>query len=283
MTVLNSLSNRYRFNNPTPAQQIYDLRINYTENTNRFIDRFWLSTIETAKKLKTEKGRQNKINVFFNSLTNDFTAYLSDQSIAYVTTFKNKSVFDNVETKKQSVKCGKYDVNTIANIQAIPNNDYEIMRPLQKSATDHKRNGDLQLAIECLKKSNAISDNISNQVGKLLEKEYLRVIKYIELTGNLELAKVEEEKIYKAHPEFWDKRISNRQHINDAIRTSQKHNTDLIQIFSNRSCSICSKYDKQVFSISGKSLKFCKLPDEVRNQTHSCKKCIITAHPYHDL
>ena len=156
------------------------------------------------------------------------------------------------------------------------------MRPLQKSATDHKRNGDLQLAIECLKKSNAISDNISNRVGKLLEKEYLRVIKYIELTGNLELAKVEEEKICKIHPEFWDKRISNRQHIYEAINNCRKHHTDLIQIFSNRSCPICSKYNKQVFSISGNNLKFHKLPDEVRNQTHSCKKCIITAHSFYE-
>ena len=41
LSVLNNFSKKHKFDNPTPSQQIYELRVNYIENTNRFFNRFW--------------------------------------------------------------------------------------------------------------------------------------------------------------------------------------------------------------------------------------------------
>ena len=67
---------------------------------------------------------------------------------------------------------------------------------MQKAATNHKANGDLDLAVECLLKSNQISDSLSYEKMHLTEKQYLRVIKYAELL-NKELSKQIEDKARK--------------------------------------------------------------------------------------
>ncbi len=48
-------------------------------------------------------------------------------------------------------------------------------------------------------------------------------------------------------------RIKNRQHAIAAIHKAQKYNCDLIYISSNRTCPICSQYNRKTYSISGKS------------------------------
>ena len=288
MQILSELTTYKRlkyFKSPSPAQQITDLRLNYSENTMRFIDRYWEFTVENAKKLKTEKGRQNRLNKFFDCLLNDYLTYLTEENINHVNSFKSKDIFETVQKIKQKVNCGKYDVSTIDNIRAIPNKDFDVMRLLQKAATAHKRNGDLDLAVECLKKSNSISDNLpeySVHSAKLTPKEYLRVIKYRELIGDPELLKREKQVILKAHPEFFDKRISNKKHIDETLIRCSEFNNDLIEIFSNTTCPVCSKYDKKIYSISGKSLIYPKLPDEIKNQTQNCKNCFITASIFFD-
>lgn len=278
LNVLNSYK-KHKFNHPTPAQQIADLRTNYIENMNRFIDRYWISITENAKKLKTEKGKENRLNKFFDIL-NDYSPYLTEQNISYINSFRSKTIYDSVEIKKQDIVCGKYDVSTVENIRAIPNTDYNVMRLLQKAATTHKRNNDLDLAIECLKKSNLISDTLPERTSKLSANEYLRVINYINSSKNPELANEEKEKIRKIHPEFWDKRISNKKHIKEKINQYIGWNNDLVEVFTNPSCPICSKYNQKIFSISGKNSKYTKLPDEIKNQTHSCKDCIMTIHSF---
>ena len=87
---------------------------------------------------------------------------------------------------------------------------------LQRRATEHKRNGQMDLAIACLRKSNALSDYEKHP--PLLEKDYLRLVKYILQTGNIALAEEEEEKIYQQHPEFKDRRTSNLARIKETIK-----------------------------------------------------------------
>ena len=72
---------------------------------------------------------------------------------------------------------------------------------LQKAATNHKANGDLDLAVECLLKSNQISDSLSYDEMHLTEKQYLRVIKYAELL-NKDFSKQIENNARKTHPEM---------------------------------------------------------------------------------
>ncbi len=276
---LNTYKYKHFFKPPTPSQQINELRTNYIENTNRFIEKYWSSTIRATEKLKTERGKKNRINNFYDSLLNEYHSYLTDENIAYINSLKSRDISMPVRIIKQEVKCGKYNVNSIDGINSIPNSAFDVIRLLQKAATAHKRNGDMDLAIECLKKSNLINDNLPphSQIPKLTEKEYLRVIKYLN-QYNSEQAKIEEAVIYKKHPEIRDKRISNKKHIKETLKKCNEWGCDLIEIFTDSSCSICSKYDKKIYSISGKSLKYPKLPDEIKNQTHNCKTCIMTAH-----
>ena len=110
----------------------------------------------------------------------------------------------------------RYDMDSLNGINSIPvpAKNYNTGDPtkdciyyvLQRKATEHKKNGRMDLAIACLRKSNALSDYESRPL--LLEKDYLRLVKYILQTGDITLAEEEEEKIYKRHPEFKDRRVS---------------------------------------------------------------------------
>ena len=106
-----------------------------------------------------------------------------------------------------------YDMDSLDGINSIPvpAKNYNTGDPtkdciyyvLQRKATEHKKNGRMDLAIACLRKSNELSDYEPRPL--LLEKEYLRLIKYISQTGDFALAEQEEQKIYERHPEFKDR------------------------------------------------------------------------------
>ena len=124
-----------------------------------------------------------------------------------------------------------------------------------------------------MRKSNELSDYEERPL--LLEKEYLRLVKYIELTGDHELAQQELAKIYQRHPEFKDARISNLPRIRSAISKNKKCNNDYVFITTSKCCPICSKYDSKIFSISGKSKKYPKLPSAISKEGGFCPNCII--------
>ena len=158
----------------------------------------------------------------------------------------------------------------------IDTQDY-IYYILQRKATFHKKNGNMDLAIACLRKSNELSDY--EEWPPLLEKDYLRLVKYINLTGDTELAKKEENAIYARHPEFKDARILNKKIINRHL--NQTH-FDCVYITTNKKCEICSKYNRKVFSISGKNKKYPKLPSEFITDGGFCKSCGIGISSYSD-
>ena len=259
--------------NTEPKEQLHKLKLEYTQNVNFFVTRFWNSTLEAVKKLKTEKGKQNKAQKFFDTLLVENAEYLTAENIAFINTFRNKSINEAPQVIKQPVECGNYNVSTIESINRIPYNSFDAIRPLQKAATAHKRNGDIELAIACLRKSNELSDQLQGP-GKLMQKEYLRVLSYLALLEQPELVKVEEDRIKQLHPEFWDKRISAKRKVQEGIATCNKFDNDLIEIFTNSHCPICNKYNHQIYSISGTHKVYPKLPNEVLNQTHECKECI---------
>ena len=86
----------------------------------------------------------------------------------------------------------------------------------------------MDCAIACLRKSNALSDYEKRPL--LTSKEYLRLVKYIESTGDMELAKKELENIYQKHPEFSDKRFSNLLRIKESLAKNKKYKNDLYQL-----------------------------------------------------
>lgn len=136
----------------------------------------------------------------------------------------------------------------------------------------------MDCAIACLRKSNALSDY--EQRPLLTSKEYLRLIKYIEYTGDSTLAQEELRKIYSRHPEFLDKRISNLSNIKTALKHNKELKNDLVLVTTNNHCPICSKYNLKVFSISGKTKKYSKLPHEISSDGGFCPNCYLGLNPY---
>lgn len=177
----------------------------------------------------------------------------------------------------------EYDMDSLEGINSIPvpAQNYSSGRDindciyylLQRKATEHKKNGNIELAIACLRKSNALSDYESRPL--LTQKEYLRLVKYIEYSGNKELAKQELNEIYRIHPEFLDRRISNLKIINETLAICQTRNNDLVCVSTSNSCPVCSKYNLKVFSISGQTKNYPKLPKEILIDGGFCSKCYL--------
>lgn len=181
-----------------------------------------------------------------------------------------------------------YDFDTVTGIEQISVPKYHTLKGLespvdnieyilQRKATEHKKNGKMDLAIACLKKSNELMD-FSN--FHYAEKDYIRYIKFLRLNGQDDLADIEEQKLYIKHPEFKDKRITNLVKINESLDRQRKFKNDLVIIYTNNTCSICKRYNKKIYSISGKSKKFPKLPLEITKYGGFCPNCYLGVNSY---
>lgn len=185
-------------------------------------------------------------------------------------------LFDLLKTKTVQpttpARLQVYDLDTVAGINSIPipakENTYYV---LQRKATEHKKNGKMNEAIACLRKSNALSDNEIKPL--LLEKDYLRLVKYLEAAGRHDEAAIAEKEIYDRHPEFADKRISNKKRIQETLNKCKKYNEDLVYITTKKTCPVCGKYDHKIYSISGKSKKYPILPSKFVTDGGYCKNC----------
>lgn len=270
LKALMQFNGRYIFNKPTPQEQFIELCTDYNKYSMNFIKRYWNSTLSGAEKLKTDKGKMNRLTAFHDKLINTYGNYLTHDNKALIQhLISNKQ---HIKTQKIKVECSNYDVSSIEGIRRIPASDKSVLRLLQKAATDHKRNGDLDLAIECLRKSNQISDNIETYVDKLTVNEYTRLISFLRYAKLYDEAEKEEKKVKITHPEFFDMRISNLARIKDCLVKCQEYNTDLVLLNTSRSCPVCGKYDNTVFSISGNTKGFPKLPYEIINNGGFCKE-----------
>ena len=181
--------------------------------------------------------------------------------------------------KKLLIKKEKYDLTTVQGINAIPSNCYTnvdkkpMYYALQRKATEYKKNGNMELAIACLRKSNEISDTYERP--PLLASDYFRLVKYLQKAGRNNEANIEEMNLHRKHPEFFDKRIGNKKRLLEEISKAKVYNTDLVFLATNSKCSICKQYNNKIFSISGKSKKYPKLPNEFLNLGGFDKDCIL--------
>ncbi len=226
--------------------------------------------------MKTDKGKQNKINNFFEDISNKYSSYLTDENLRFVDSLKSDNQSD-VSLEKIPVTCGSYDVSTVENIRAIPCINSEVMFLLQKAATNHKANGDLDLAVECLLKSNQISDSLSYEKMHLTEKQYLRVIKYAELL-NKELSKQIEDKARKEHPEMFPDIILTKECESFKRQIKAMHNLNLsyMQLTTSNSCDFCKGYDNKIYSINKTDNTHPYVYDlPVFLRTGRCPKCRI--------
>ncbi|MFT3951178.1 MAG: hypothetical protein QM689_04390 [Oscillospiraceae bacterium] len=109
---------------------------------------------------------------------------------------KNQPDFDSIEGIR-SIPIPKYSkINGLAS--PVDNIEYI----LQRKATEHKKNGRMDLAIECLRKSNEIMPH-SNFTWSA--SDYLRLVSYLKKDGQHEAARLEYSALQKQFTRQTDK------------------------------------------------------------------------------
>ncbi|MBP1561919.1 MAG: hypothetical protein J6C96_11865 [Oscillospiraceae bacterium] len=173
-----------------------------------------------------------------------------------------------------------YDLNSIEGINSIPVESFEydpndgkqyafnnIEYVLQRKATEHKKNGRMDLAIACLRKSNQIMPLSSMMYT---QDDYMRLVKYLRLDKQFEAADIEEEEILGEKSKVTNKAIHD-QVLKKQIQSAKSMGTDLVSAVCNcYHCEECAKYINRVYSISGKDKRFPKLPDYVVENSQHC-------------
>lgn len=120
-------------------------------------------------------------------------------------------------------------------------------------ATAFKKNKQMDLAIACLRRSNELSDAYDKP--PLLEKDYLRLIKFLQQNNENDVAELEFKNICKRHPEFADKRISNLLRINEELKKARQWKCDTVFISTNNTCPVCSKYNNKNFLLKATNIQ----------------------------
>lgn len=82
LTLLSSLEKYVKFNTYSPTQQLNSAIRKQPLATKAFIDRCWNSTVEKASPLKTEKGRKNRYQKFYDTLLN-YSDKMTEDNILY--------------------------------------------------------------------------------------------------------------------------------------------------------------------------------------------------------
>ena len=194
---------------------------------------------------------------------------------------KSKSTTQNVSgnsfSKNNNSIKKAYDFSTVQSIMSIPVPTYEPLHELtspvdnieyilQRKATEFKRNGRMDLAIACLRKSNEIMahSNFSYQ-----KDDYLRLVKYLQADGQFEQADKELQLIKQKHPNlFFGSSIVNPQ--------LSEITGDLIWFSASRICPYCSIYNNRVYSQSGRDHhfpSFSLVPDDLK--VINCPQCNV--------
>ncbi len=77
-----------KFSSKSPKTNLQNILSNKTNSTNAFIDRYWNSVNTKAATLKTERGKKNQYDKFFDSL-HKYENKMTTESISY---YKQKKI-----------------------------------------------------------------------------------------------------------------------------------------------------------------------------------------------
>ncbi len=177
-----------------------------------------------------------------------------------------------------------YDLDTLESIQSIaipvyqpikgiasPVNNIEYI--LQRKATEHKRNGRMDLAIACLCKSNEIFPHSNFLWGK---KDYMRLVEFLKEAGRFEDARNEQTKIDKLFQKDLTTIVFEK-----TLLDCKSIDTDLVQSTDNSCvCSECAKYTRRIFSISGKDKRFQIVPTYLKLNLKEHEYCFNSFYPF---
>lgn len=159
------------------------------------------------------------------------------------------------------------DLDNLKGINSIPNKqpllksakngtvENTILAKLQKKATEHKRNGNMDLAIACLEKSFYIMLNSDYYWSDYAD----RYIKFLKNDRQFEKAR-DVEKIIS------NMESAHSNNIPEYIISAKQLKTDLLEASYPKICdSETAKYRGRIYSISGKDKRFPALTNEVQN------------------
>lgn len=191
----------------------------------------------------------------------------------------------------EEVNKTEYDFDSLEGIESIPVPPHKLPPPegmlaspvdeieyiLQRKATQHKRNGRMDLAIACLRKSNQIMPN-ARFMYQL--SDYMRLVSYLKKDGQFEEAEKVEKELHETMPELFETQTDR---VNKATKNLLEMGQtvmgyDLIVWHGNfrPKCEECAKFRcDRVYSVSGKDTRFPPLyvipPKEC-----SCPTCFTT-------
>jgi len=213
------------------------------------------------------KKRDNKSS---KHLLNEVERYLD--SLTHTPPPLSNEEYAEMRRKQVEWLESHYNFNTAKGIQSIPVSKY-LERPpfggvtgdvdyyLRFKAKEHEAVGNLDLAILCLKKSNEI--RALRKIG-YRKSDYLELVRLLVRVGRVEEAQKEKAKIDaffgNASKDVEIGHTSSK--IQRVLKQAELFNTDLV-IMSVHGCSCpeCAKHQGRVFSLSGKSKIFPKIPD----------------------
>lgn len=181
-----------------------------------------------------------------------------------------------------------YDLNSIAGVESIPLRKNlrcpmtsgvtgKLYYYLRKKAYALEKDGNTDLALACMEKSVALV----KYEDYYLPDECYPLVKMLARNGYLEEAKKEKNKIDQYAQEFENQIAKEARTRNNAL--ASEFRTDLIIMDVHGCvCSECAKYQGRVYSLSGKSRKFPKVPDFYHTNGCVHKGCSHTFWPYID-
>lgn len=80
----------YEFNEPTPSSELDELKKNKQKYYQNFLARSWIKIVSEANKLKTDKGKSNKIKSFFKNIE-PYTNRFSEETLSILEKAKQES------------------------------------------------------------------------------------------------------------------------------------------------------------------------------------------------
>lgn len=182
---------------------------------------------------------------------------------------------------KYRPKASRYKMDTLEDIKAIPvptdKFEYDcdftesIEYVLPKKATEFKKQGNMDLAIECLKKAIEISPfSPMPNTGALQS----RLQNYLKMTRRFDEARELDEDISQTNAEYKESIKRNMLQLSSM--------SDLIEVPRNpQVCADCARYHGRIYSKKGRS----KFPQMVLFLDYYNKKqceCSLTFYPYHE-
>ena len=170
------------FYHPTPSEELQEITANYQKYCQAFFKRYWNKTLYEASKLKTEKGKQNKVSKFFESI-GPYKERLSEDTITVIKEFNADSGYNNTYLSK-SEKDKIFIIETDKLLSDLTKN-----KPIFESTTEEayynffvKNKGLLERLFQT-----SISDKIFDDLCRLyiIYPDYRKIKRYLKLKYDL--------------------------------------------------------------------------------------------------